>query len=252
MACLISSNRQHHLPKCCIFRKIVILYDIPRCRNFVPMMKDSIGIVDLFEHHCVRLYCFLFKVTHKPMANFRVQNVSHEKWVHENSLKSDNHRSFQQTWFPQIQENDQMEPLIVSLLNQVMNPPIVSFHCPETSQMATHASHHTGNTGNSFEEKASGDPFFFCHVFRVVPREIVVWFSDEFDGRVSDFVFECFRNNMFVFDLLCFRDWISIMGHPVTKSMIDTTVFGENFVELFEALKDDFFHFSRYNYEVIN
>ena len=95
-----------------------------------------------------------------------------------------------------------MESFIIGLFDKVVDPAIVSFHGSEASEMSTHASNHTGNTGDGFKEKASGDPFSFGHVLWFIPGEVVIRFPDELDGRIGDFVLEGLGFKMFVLNFL--------------------------------------------------
>ena len=174
MASFICTNRHNDFPISGILVQVVIFNNVLGCRHFVPMVENTSWLINLFQHHCVRLDGFLFKVANKPMTELRVHKVGDEERVHENSLKTNDHSSFQKAWLPQVQEDNKMESLIISFLDQVVDPAIVSFHSSETSQMSAHPSNHTRNPSNSFQKKASGDPFRFSHLMRVVSGEVIV------------------------------------------------------------------------------
>lgn len=84
------------------------------------------------------------------MAEFRVKQVGCKERVHEYSLETYNKCPLEKTWLSYIQEDDQVEPLIISLFNKVMNPSVVSLHCSETSKVSAHPPDHTRDTGHCF------------------------------------------------------------------------------------------------------
>ncbi len=143
-----------------------------------------------------------------------------------------------------------MESLVVGLFDEVVDPAVVPLHGSEASKMSAHAADHAGDAGNSLEEEASGDPFGFGHFIGIIPGEVVVGFSDELDGLIGDFVFEGLGLEVLVLDFLGFGHGIGVVGHSVAEGVVDSTVFGEDVVELFESFENCGFHFfpGRINY----
>lgn len=148
VASLVSSYWHDHIPKSGFLAQMIILNDVSWSRYFVPVMEYSILIINLLENHGVSLYCLFLQVTNETMTEFRVEQVGCEEGVHEYSLETDDESSFKNTWLSHVQEDYQVESFIISLFNQVMDPSVVSLHCPETSQMSAHPSNHARNTSH--------------------------------------------------------------------------------------------------------
>jgi hypothetical protein len=102
----------------------------------------------------------------------------------------------------------------------MMNPAIVSFHGPETSQMTAHSSHYPRNISDSFKEEAPGDPFGFIHLLRIVFGEVSIQFSNELDGGARNSVLKSFGFEMNVVDFLSLCQRISVVRHPVPKGVV--------------------------------
>ena len=138
------------------------------------------------------------------MAELWVGQICNKEGVHENSLKVNDNCSLYQAGFSDVQEDNQMEYLVVSLFNQMVNPAIVSLHGSETSQMTTHSTNHSRASSDSFKEEASGDPFGFSHLLWVIFGEVVVGFPNELDGGARNLIFKGFRLEMTLVDFLGF------------------------------------------------
>jgi len=133
MTCLVCSYWCYHIPVCSFRCQVVVLYGIFWSRHFIPMMKNSIWFINIFQHRCICLNCLFLQITNESMAEFRSHHIGDEKWVHKYTLKTNDHCSLNQTWPSQVQKDDQVESLIISLFNEVMNPSVVSVHGSETS-----------------------------------------------------------------------------------------------------------------------
>ncbi len=124
----------------------------------------------------------------------------------------------------------------------MMDPAVVSLHGSETSEMSAHATNHAGNTSNSLKEETSWDPFGFSHFLWIIPGKVVIRISDELNGYVGDFVFDSLRLKVLVLNFWGLFKRIGVMWHSVTEGIVDTFVFGEDIVELFESFENCGFH----------
>lgn len=74
-----------------------------------------------------------------------------------------------------------MEPLIIGLLQQMMNPPLIPLQGPQTLKMACHTPDHPGHPGHSLQNQTPLDPLRLGHLLDIVPGHEVVGASDVLD-----------------------------------------------------------------------
>lgn len=77
-------------------------------------MQAPICIIDISYQSCVCFDCFLLEVAHKAVAECGVQKIAHEEEVKENSLHTDDEHSLEDFGLFDVQEEEQMEPFIIS------------------------------------------------------------------------------------------------------------------------------------------
>ena len=80
--------------------------------------------------------CFFFEVSYESMTELREEKVHHEVEIEENTLSSCYENSKEDAWVPHGQEYEQMHPLILSLLQQMVNPPMICFQSSQRLQMS--------------------------------------------------------------------------------------------------------------------
>lgn len=70
----------------------------------------------------------LFQITNKRVAESGIQKVGEHKHVEEDSLRNDYEGSEGNARVPLVEEGEEVKTLVVSFLQQVVNPAVVSLH----------------------------------------------------------------------------------------------------------------------------
>lgn len=73
---------------------------------------------------------FLLEVPDKPMDNPRRDNICDEQAVEKDALSTDDHHLHQPSWFTHLHKGKKMHPLIEALLEQRLDPTVVTLHAP--------------------------------------------------------------------------------------------------------------------------
>ena len=107
------------------------------------------------------------------MAELWKQRIHEEIEVKEDRLGRGYENSEENARISHRQEYEQMHPLILSLLQQMVNPPMVSFKGSQRLQMPEHTANHPRDTSHSFQEYNSVEPLSLIHLFRIVPSRCI-------------------------------------------------------------------------------
>lgn len=98
--------------------------------------------------------------------------------------------------FSHVQDSEEVEPLVICLLEQVMDEAFVSFEPTYASQMPTHSTHHTGHASNSLKENKSIHPPHLSHPGQVIASSYVIDSPEELDSDQSHFISQFFGLHM--------------------------------------------------------
>ena len=128
MASLISAHMSDHVSEGGIRGQVVILDGLLGCLHALPVGK--VALVDLLKQHCVRVNCLFLQVANESMAVGGRQKICNEVGIEEDSLRRSNHQAIQDAWVPQLQEKEQVHALVLSLLEQMVDPAMVAFQSP--------------------------------------------------------------------------------------------------------------------------
>lgn len=125
---------------------------------------------DLGDQMSIGFDGLFFEVPNDSVANSREESVHDSEKCNVPGL-SYNYSSSEDQWgLLNLHESLEMDSFIFSLLEQSMNPPVISLHLSESAQMSVHSSNESWNSSDSFQEYDSIQPFFFSHDI-VLPGE---------------------------------------------------------------------------------
>jgi hypothetical protein len=92
-----------------------------------------------------------------------------------------------------LDEEEQVHALVLSFLQQVVDPPMVSFEGSETAQVSGHATDHSGNASHSLKEDNAVHPVALGHLLGIISREVIERPSSELNSTVGYFVLNPLR-----------------------------------------------------------
>lgn len=127
-------------------------------------------VVDRMQELGVDLDELLFQIPYEPVAVAGAEEVCQEKGRHEGALDPENAESAQEVRFLQVHKYHQVEPFVVCLFEQPVDPSLVVLHKPETLQMSTHSTHHPRHSCDSLHVGQVADPLLLVHLLRFIPH----------------------------------------------------------------------------------
>lgn len=145
VARLVSPNRQHQVSQSRSVVKPVVVHCVLSCRSLFPMTQRSPFPVDVAQNHCVVLESCFFQVAVELVAESWAYQVSDEIQCCEHCLLHYHEKSHQDSRLVQCQHREKVEPFVVRFLQQMVNPPSVSLHQPQSSQIPANTPHHSRN-----------------------------------------------------------------------------------------------------------
>jgi len=83
------------------------------------------------------------------MACGRSDHVGQEVGVEEDALANGDDQPVEDAGVPQLQEEEKVHTLILSLLEQVMDPAMVTLKSTQAAQVPLHSSNHSRYTSDS-------------------------------------------------------------------------------------------------------
>ena len=98
------------------------------------------------------MHSLLFKVADKSVTFGRGQHIGEEVGIEEDALGHSNRQPEEYARVSQFKEEKEVHALVLCLLKQMMNPAVITFKCPKTSQMSLHATDHAWDTSDCFKE----------------------------------------------------------------------------------------------------
>ena len=98
------------------------------------------------------MHSLLFKVADKSVTFGRGQHIGEEVGIEEEALGHGNRQPEEYSRVSQFEEEEEVHALVLCLLKQMMNPAVITFECPKTSQMSLHATDHAWDTSDCFKE----------------------------------------------------------------------------------------------------
>ena len=159
---LVCADVQDHISESGVLFHMVILDGLIGSPHLLPHLQ--IAIVDLLEHHRVGVHGLFFKIAHKPVAKRRRQHVGQEVGVEENTLATSDQHSVDNARVPQLQEEKQVHAFILCLLEQMMNPSVVSLQRSQTAQVPLHSTNHSWHSRNRLKKDNAVHPHTLIHL----------------------------------------------------------------------------------------
>lgn len=94
----------------------------------------------------------LFEIADKSVDDSGRQKVCDEEAVEEDALCPDDHHLHEPARFAHLHERQQMHSLIVALLEECLDPAVVTLHAPEATEMSEHTANHARNASNALKK----------------------------------------------------------------------------------------------------
>jgi hypothetical protein len=135
--------------------------------------KWQLAGVQLVKANGVGINSFLFEITHKSVAEFWSNQIHHEVEVEKNDLRSSNSHSKNDSWISQFEEDEEVQPLVIGLLEKMMNPSMVLLQCSQTPEVSDHTSDHAWDSCYRLEKNYSVKPVSLVHFLWVISRDCV-------------------------------------------------------------------------------
>ena len=164
---------------------------------------------------------FFFEVAYKSMTCGRRKHVSKEVHIEEDSLGCCDSQSEHDTRISHFQEEEQVHPLILCLLQKMMDPSMISLKSSKTSQVTSHTSNHTRDTSHCLEENTSVKPSSFIHSIWIVPRHQIKSFPCSTDCQKCKTIFDALWLLVSVMNSLNIFLLVDRVCHPVTPGVKD-------------------------------
>lgn len=129
-----------------------------------------------------------------------------------------------------------MESLVIGFFKEIVNPSFVPFKFSQAFQMSSHASDHSRNSSDRFQQQTPLDPFGNRHVLLIVRGELVVDAPDGCDASVSYSIFKNLRFHVLDLDLFSHAFRIGVVRHFMIGVMEYPFPFWETVIEGLEFL----------------
>lgn len=102
-----------------------------------PLWQRS--LVHLLEASRIRMNRFFLQVGHEPVADPRRHQIGDEHGVVEDALRGKDHQAHQPARLVEVEEGQQVHPLVVRLFEQRLDPSLVGLEPSERVQVADRA-----------------------------------------------------------------------------------------------------------------
>mmetsp|Transcript_1575 Transcript_1575/g.2183 ORF Transcript_1575/g.2183 Transcript_1575/m.2183 type:complete len:252 (-) Transcript_1575:39-794(-) len=214
MAGLIGANVSHHVAETRILVQLVILDGLLACLHVLPMRQ--ITLVHLLEQDSVGVDGLLLEVANVAMAGRWSDHICQEVGIEEEALAESDEQSVEDSRIPELQEEEKVHALVLSLLQQVVDPAVVALERPQAAQMALHAADHARHARYCLKENDSVHPAALIKLVRVIAGNHIEGLAREADHVECDVVLDRSRLLMRVLDLLDGLLRVDRVRHAVT------------------------------------
>ena len=184
VASFVCSYGQDHIPKRSVRRHIIVL----DCLIGGPHQRElrQLTLVDILEKYCISVNRLLLEVAHEPVAELRGDKVHQEIDVRKRDLGCRDEKLEEISRFSEMNEEEQMHSFVLCLLEQMVNPTMISLAFPQASEMTVHTTNHAWDAGNRLEENHSIEPASLSHLIGIVARKEINSRATKNDGILSD------------------------------------------------------------------
>jgi len=157
-----------------VLHRAVLLWHLPVLDSNVGNAKlgvvplGQVTVLDLLNAAGVGMDGLLLKISDKSVNNLGGDEVRDEKTVEEDALSSNDHHLHEPARLAHLHECQEVHPLVVALLEECLDPTVVSLHASKTSEVAQHAADHAWNSGDALQEDETHQPLrlgkrLLCH-----------------------------------------------------------------------------------------
>ena len=160
MASLVCSYCSQHVSNFVIARwKHVVLYCVARSWHVRPGWKST--FINCLKQESVSVYSLLFQVANPAVTPSWPEQIHQEIPIRNTYLRESKHNSERNSRVTHGQKQEEVHSLILGLLEEVMDPTVISLKCSETSHVSLHRTHHARYSGDRFQENDSVKPRSF-------------------------------------------------------------------------------------------
>ncbi len=121
------------------------------------------------------------------MADLGVDEVCHEEDVEEHALDDQHRGAEERPGLLELEEGQQVDPLVLCLLQKGVDPPVVALHPAEAVHVADHAGHHARDARHGLEEDDAVEVHGLRGAARLEARQQVEAEAERLRDAVRDF-----------------------------------------------------------------
>lgn len=100
---------------------------------------------------------FLLQVSDEAVDNLGSNKVCEEHSVEKDTLGADDHELHEPAGFAKLHEHQKMHTLVVTLLEERLDPTVVALHAAEAVEVAKHTAYHARHAGNALKKDEANE-----------------------------------------------------------------------------------------------
>mmetsp|Transcript_20354 Transcript_20354/g.49185 ORF Transcript_20354/g.49185 Transcript_20354/m.49185 type:complete len:218 (-) Transcript_20354:300-953(-) len=140
-----------------------------RRRLRVPLAEAA--VIDGVDDRRVRVHRLLLEVADEAVARAGGDHVHQKERVHEDSLGADHAQPEHRPRLLELDEGEEVHPLVLRLLEQSVDPPVVAVHAAKRPKVPQHPRRHPRDARDSLEEDGAVEHLVVCHLPEPVAGE---------------------------------------------------------------------------------
>ena len=143
---------------------------------------------------CVYVHRLLLEVPHESVTRARGDHVGGEERVEEDALRAEDGESEPKPGLLEAHEREEVHALVLRLLEEGVDPPVVAREGAERDHVAQHGPDHSRDSGDRLQEDEPREPLLAGHrLTRSVARDAVEAGARGLDGAKRDPVADASR-----------------------------------------------------------
>jgi len=213
VAGLIGSHMHHHVSESGIICQLIVLSRLFFGLHVGP--DRQVTFVNLFQEDCVGVHSLFLQVAYISVAARGCEQVHEEVEVEEDGLTSSNDQSVQNARIPHLKEEEEVHALVLRLLQQVMDPSVVTLQRAQATQMPLHATNHAWDTSDCLQEDDSVEPATLVEFVWVVTRDKIKRPACGYDQEMCNAVTDALSRLVRILYLLYFLLGVYRVSHAI-------------------------------------
>mmetsp|Transcript_34099 Transcript_34099/g.106757 ORF Transcript_34099/g.106757 Transcript_34099/m.106757 type:complete len:230 (+) Transcript_34099:298-987(+) len=194
VVCLVHAYRKHQIPHRRIRPQVPVVDGNLRGGLGLPVLE--LAIVDLVDDVGVGLDCLLLEVPDKAMTKARAGDVGDKEEVHKDPLGSNDGCAESVAGLLELDKREQVHALVLSLLEQRVDPSMITIHATKRSEMAEHSCCHSWYRCYCLKEADATDDLGLRELAEAKAREGIEGPAAELDSTERKAVHKIFHWSM--------------------------------------------------------